>query len=159
MRPHHNAIGVRSHAPARSRASIDILLSDIDRLGADGYRGLRLSMTLCGDNLDQLTDVARLADYPCETFLLDAFVPGPGPRGGRGRSFDRSLAAAAAREHRVILAGGLTPGNVAEAIRLARPVMVDVSSGVESAPGVKDPEKLRAVLAGARAGFAAATGV
>ena len=98
-------------------------------------------------------DIASLAGYDCEFFLLDAYAPGEGPRGGRGRTFDWSLAADAAREHRIILAGGLNPENVAGAVRAARPFMVDVSSGVESAPGVKDAEKLRAFVENARAGF------
>ena len=68
-------------------------------------------------------------------FLLDA--PSAG-FGGGGRTFDWSLAAAAAAQATVVLAGGLTPANVAEAVRAVRPWGVDVASGVESAPGVKD---------------------
>lgn len=70
-------------------------------------------------------------------FLLDAASPG---YGGSGLTFDWSLAAGAARRATVVLAGGLTPANVAEAVRAVRPYAVDVASGVESAPGVKDPE-------------------
>jgi phosphoribosylanthranilate isomerase len=68
-------------------------------------------------------------------FLLDAASPG---FGGSGLTFDWSLAAAAARRATVVLAGGLTPDNVAQAVRTVRPWGVDVASGVESAPGVKD---------------------
>lgn len=71
--------------------------------------------------------------------LLDTAVPGV--YGGTGRSFDWSLAAGIGRE--VVIAGGLHPGNVAEAVRVARPWGVDVSSGIESAPGVKDHEEMR----------------
>ena len=74
------------------------------------------------------------------TLLLDAWVEGQ--MGGTGRTFDWSLAARVAGTHRVLLAGGLTPGNVAEAICTVHPYGVDVSSGVEMAPGRKDPEKM-----------------
>ena len=74
--------------------------------------------------------------------LLDAHDPIR--RGGTGRTIDWQCAAAAARLRPVILSGGLTPGNVVEALVRVRPYALDVSSGVESAPGVKDPEKLRA---------------
>ena len=55
----------------------------------------------------------------------------------------------------VMLSGGLDPSNVEEAISLARPAAVDVSSGVEAAPGVKDPDRIRAFVSAARAAFAA----
>jgi phosphoribosylanthranilate isomerase len=63
--------------------------------------------------------------------------------GGTGRTFDWNVAAAVARYGSVVLAGGLTPENVGEAIRIARPFAVDVASGVESSPGVKDAARLR----------------
>jgi phosphoribosylanthranilate isomerase len=84
-------------------------------------------------------------------FLLDAPAPG---YGGSGLTFDWSLAAAAARRSTVLLAGGLTPANVAAAIRAVRPFAVDVASGVESSPGVKDPALLAAFVAAARAAAA-----
>ncbi len=68
-------------------------------------------------------------------FLLDADSAG---YGGSGRAFDWALAARAAAARPILLAGGLTPANVAEAVRVVRPFGVDVASGVESAPGVKD---------------------
>ena len=76
------------------------------------------------------------------SFLLDA--PHSGQYGGTGRSTDWSLAHTAAKSHRILLAGGLTPENVAEAILAVRPYAVDVTSGVESKPGRKDPAKLNA---------------
>jgi phosphoribosylanthranilate isomerase len=78
-------------------------------------------------------------------FLLDAFDPVA--IGGTGRTIDWTKAREATRYGQVILAGGLTPENVDEAIRQVRPLAVDVASGVEASPGVKDPEKLRAFFA------------
>ena len=85
--------------------------------------------------------------------LLDAAVPGS--YGGSGQTVDWSLASgfvAAHPEKRVILAGGLKAENVAEAILTVRPHAVDAASGVESAPGVKDPLKAKAFIAGTMAG-------
>jgi phosphoribosylanthranilate isomerase len=79
------------------------------------------------------------------TVLLDAHDPVR--RGGTGRTVDWKQAAAAARLRPVILSGGLNAGNVRTAIDAVRPYGIDVSSGVESSPGVKDPEKLRALFA------------
>jgi phosphoribosylanthranilate isomerase len=76
-------------------------------------------------------------------------VEGPG-RGGRGVSADWSRAALLARRVRLILAGGLTPDNVAAAIESVRPFGVDVASGVESSPGVKDPVRVARFLAAVR---------
>ena len=78
-------------------------------------------------------------------FLLDAAQRGQ--FGGTGKSFDWSIAMRAAKSHRVILAGGLTPENVGEAILTVRPYAVDVASGVESRPGIKDHGKLREFFA------------
>jgi len=75
-------------------------------------------------------------------FLLDA--PHSGQYGGTGRITDWNLAQTAAKSHPILLAGGLTPENVGEAILAVRPYAVDVTSGVESKPGKKDPGKLRA---------------
>jgi phosphoribosylanthranilate isomerase len=80
-----------------------------------------------------------------DALLLDGFAPGM--HGGTGRTVDWKLARAARRYGRIILAGGLTPENVAEAIRVAEPFAVDVASGVEKGPGRKDPARLRAFFA------------
>lgn len=81
--------------------------------------------------------------------LLDAKAEG---FGGSGRSFDWSLARGARRYGLPFwLAGGLTPANVGEAVRLAEPPGVDVASGVESRPGLKDPALVRAFVAAVRA--------
>ena len=89
---------------------------------------------------------ASLARYrAADAILLDGFAHGL--HGGTGRTLDWKLARAANRYGRIILAGGLNPENVTEAIRIARPYAVDVASGVESRPGRKDPAKLRALFA------------
>jgi phosphoribosylanthranilate isomerase len=75
-------------------------------------------------------------------FLLDAAHSGQ--YGGTGEITDWSVASTAAKSHRILLAGGLTTENVAEAILAVRPYAVDVTSGVEARPGKKDPGKLRA---------------
>ena len=74
------------------------------------------------------------------TVLLD--VHDPDRRGGTGRTIDWRAAAAVASRRRVVLAGGLTPENVVEAVSIVRPFGIDVSSGVERAPGVKDHARI-----------------
>jgi phosphoribosylanthranilate isomerase len=86
---------------------------------------------------------------PLETILLDAHDPVL--HGGTGRTVDFARAASVAAKHRIILAGGLTPSNVRDAIAAVRPYAVDVASGVEAEPGVKDPVKLRAFIEAVKA--------
>lgn len=88
-------------------------------------------------NADSLTGVER---YPVAALLLDAWSDAS--YGGTGRQFDWQLVRDLARQRPCILAGGLNPGNVREAIRTVRPYAVDVSSGVERAPGRKDHAKV-----------------
>jgi phosphoribosylanthranilate isomerase len=83
-----------------------------------------------------------LRELAGDAFLLDAFDPEL--LGGTGKPFNWSLAREANRFGTIILAGGLTPENVGRAIREVRPFAVDVASGVEAMPGVKDASKLRA---------------
>ena len=92
------------------------------------------------------------AAWPVETLLL-VDAADRERRGGTGVTVDWERAAALARERRVVLAGGLTPANVAAAIAAVQPYGVDVSSGVEEAPGVKDMEKVTRFLASARDAF------
>ena len=78
------------------------------------------------------------------TLLLD--VHDPVSRGGTGRTIDWSAAAPIAARRRTLLAGGLTPDNVAQAVARVQPYGIDVSSGVESSPGVKDHARIRALF-------------
>jgi phosphoribosylanthranilate isomerase len=93
---------------------------------------------------------AALALPTSVTVLVDGAAGAA--RGGTGTRANWELAAEVARRRPVILAGGLTPGNVKDAVTAVRPWGVDVSSGVESAPGVKDHAKLRAFAAAVAAG-------
>ncbi|HSK00225.1 MAG TPA: phosphoribosylanthranilate isomerase, partial [Kofleriaceae bacterium] len=96
-------------------------------------------------------DLERLAAWPVDAILLDTPTPG---KGGSGIAFDWSLARAARAAdptRRIVLAGGLHPGNVAAAIAAVGPWAVDVASGVEAAPGVKDAARVAAFIAAARA--------
>lgn len=96
----------------------------------------------------------ELAAYPgCWAYLLDAYAPAG--RGGTGETFQWDLAARAARDRRIVLAGGLTPNNVGDAIAQARPYMVDVASGVEEEPGRKDHNFVLSFLHAARRAAAA----
>jgi len=83
-------------------------------------------------------------DIADELVLLDAHDPVK--HGGTGKTVDWRRAALIARSRRVILAGGLTPDNVRQAIEQVRPFAVDVASGVESSPGVKNHDLLRAFI-------------
>jgi len=83
-----------------------------------------------------------------QAFLLDTYKKGQA--GGTGETFDWRLAREAQRYGQIILAGGLTPDNVDQAIKVAQPQAVDTASGTEAAPGKKDPEKLRAFFSAVR---------
>jgi phosphoribosylanthranilate isomerase len=87
-------------------------------------------------------------DYPCEALLLDAFDPGK--PGGTGQCFNWDILADWDAPRPWILSGGLTPDNVADAVHRLNPYGVDVASGVESAPGIKDAVLLKDFLSRAR---------
>jgi phosphoribosylanthranilate isomerase len=91
----------------------------------------------------------EIAKYSTDAYLLDAYSPEA--RGGTGVKFNWDLALEAQKFGKpIFLAGGLTPENVADAVRKVRPFGVDVASGVESAPGKKDHHKVRDFIAAVR---------
>ncbi|MDQ0511090.1 phosphoribosylanthranilate isomerase [Ancylobacter amanitiformis] len=105
-------------------------------------------------------DLDRLAAYDgrADRLLLDAKPPkGAVLPGGNGVPFDWNLIAGRAFAAPFLLGGGLDPANVGAAVRLIRPDGVDVSSGVERAPGIKDPDRIAAFVRAARAADTAAT--
>jgi len=99
---------------------------------------------LKGFRIEAASSLGALAEYrdAVQAFLLDTYKAGQA--GGTGETFDWQLARRAQDFGAIVLAGGLNPANVAQAIEVAQPQAVDVASGVEAAPGKKDPEKLRA---------------
>ncbi|MBD2747412.1 phosphoribosylanthranilate isomerase [Microvirga sp. BT688] len=105
------------------------------------------------------SDLQALSPYAgADHILLDAKPPRTAEAlpGGNGVSFDWGLLNGLDPKVSFMLSGGLTPDNVAEAIRLTKPRAVDVSSGVETGPGLKDPARIEAFIRAARTAFAAA---
>jgi len=90
-------------------------------------------------------EFASMADYPVRAFLVDAHDPVR--YGGTGKTCDWNLACKAAARYPLILAGGLGTENILAALEAVKPLAVDISSGVEAAPGKKDHEKIRSVIA------------
>lgn len=111
-----------------------------EKLSRSDYKAVRV--------LDE-RDVELARSYPGARILVDAKVPGV--LGGSGHVFDWTLVSELARQRRLLLAGGLTPRNVAEAVQLVHPWGVDVASGVENAPGVKVRAEVFAFVRAARA--------
>lgn len=108
-------------------------------LGVPVYRAVAVAST---------ADVALAEESYGDRVLVDTKVPGV--YGGSGKTFDWSLAVGLAERRKVVLAGGLGPHNVAEAVQTVRPFGVDTASGVESAPGIKDPELVRQFVSAVR---------
>jgi len=106
-------------------------------------------MSMKAFRIRDAASLAALPEYPTEAYLLDAFSAEA--LGGTGEKFNWDLAIEAKKFGKpIFLAGGLTPENVAEAVTKVQPFGVDVSSGVESAPGKKDAAKVRAFIAAAK---------
>jgi phosphoribosylanthranilate isomerase len=97
-----------------------------------------------------MQSVKKLSSFQVSGFLLDTFSKDL--HGGTGKVFDWNLALPAKKFGPIIMAGGLTPNNVQQAIRQVRPYGVDVCSGVESEPGIKDHKKIKAFLKNVKAG-------
>jgi phosphoribosylanthranilate isomerase len=112
---------------------------DVAAFRPSGYRIIKAVPVAPGFALSAVTGLPDDV-----TVLLDAHDPVR--RGGTGQTIEWSVAAAVARERSTILSGGLTAGNVRAAVAEVRPAAIDVSSGVESAPGVKDAVKMRALF-------------
>ena len=98
--------------------------------------------------LQKQEDIRRLSRYTCEAYLLDTYVHGV--PGGTGATFNWEWAREASSYGPIVVAGGLTPENVAEAVRIARPYGVDVAGGVESEPGKKDRDLMAVFIAMAK---------
>ncbi|HSP97472.1 MAG TPA: phosphoribosylanthranilate isomerase [Candidatus Dormibacteraeota bacterium] len=138
-------------------AGRDEIAAVADRVGLDAiqFHGDE-STALCGGwsrktikavRVDGPQALAAAAAYPVDYLLADAHVVGQ--PGGTGRRVPLEWLVGVPSE-RLILAGGLTPETVAAAVRAVHPAAVDVASGVESAPGIKDPEKVERFIANAR---------
>jgi phosphoribosylanthranilate isomerase len=103
--------------------------------------------------ISEVSDLARAEPYwtVADRVLFDAKPPkGSVLPGGNGVAFDWGLLAGLDPKRPFVLSGGLNPGNVVEALRATHAPVLDVSSGVESAPGVKDPERIAAFITAAR---------
>jgi phosphoribosylanthranilate isomerase len=130
----------------------------LDRGGKSPLRG-RAYKALRPRSLEEALELAhnyapappRRGGGRLPAFLLDAYHPRL--RGGTGQTGDWSIAASLAGRYPLLLAGGLSPANVAQAVREVRPWGVDAASGVEQAPGQKDHAALRAFIAAARQGI------
>jgi len=106
-------------------------------------------MTMKAFRIKDAASLEQLPNYGTDAWLLDSYVAGK--QGGTGEKFNWDMAIEARKLGRpVFLAGGLTPVNIGEAVRKVQPYGVDVSSGVESSPGRKDHEKIRAFITAAR---------
>lgn len=119
----------------------------LNRLAGRAFKALR--PTSRDEALAQAATYAPLGPMEGPALLIDAYDPSA--YGGTGKTADWHAAAAVARQHPgLLLAGGLTPENVAAAIRIVEPWGVDVSSGVEVTPGKKDHDKVRAFVQAAK---------
>lgn len=141
--------------PRNARETLDEVGLDFVQLyGGDersflGDSGISLPRLIRSVSIAVEADLRAVEETSAGIVHLDTKVEGKA--GGTGRTFDWQIAARAAEYGKqIILSGGLNPDNVAEAIRIASPQAVDVSSGVEAEPGKKDPDKVREFIRRAR---------
>jgi len=87
------------------------------------------------------SDIEKYLEYPADYLMFDAYSPDE--HGGTGKTFDWNLLNRSQIHHAFFLSGGLNKDNVKEAVSVLKPHGIDISSGLESSPGVKDPEKIR----------------
>jgi phosphoribosylanthranilate isomerase len=127
-----------------AQLSGDESADDLASLGEVAFKAIRPTNQIA--SLGVFTDYAQRREPPC--LLIDAHHKGM--YGGTGETSDWEIARRLAVEVPILLAGGLHPGNVAMAIEEVRPWGVDVASGVESAPGIKDPAKIAAFIAASK---------
>jgi phosphoribosylanthranilate isomerase len=143
-----------NESPARIREVVEFCGLDTVQLHGDEkpeqcfYPPRRVIKAL---RLKDGMDESLFSTYHVSSLLLDAYVPNT--FGGTGQHCDWDLAAKVAADHRVILAGGLTAENVTAAVRQVNPYGVDASSGVETKPGEKDPEKVAMFIRMAKESF------
>lgn len=146
------AVGVFVDAPLDTILSeIDALKFDRIQLHGDEPASLAERIPVPAIKTIKIHDEAsahRAEEFPGIMLLAD--TADPNLPGGTGRSYDARLIRPLASRRSVILAGGLRPETVADAVRLARPFGVDVSSGVEASPGIKDAEKIRTFIQAVR---------
>jgi len=152
--PFMTKVGVFVNAPEDlvSRAIAECGLNILQFHGDETpeYCSLFPVMTMKAFRIRDAESLKQLPKYQTDAYLLDAFVSNQ--LGGTGAKFNWELAVEAQKFGRpIFLAGGLTPENVADAVKLVHPYAVDVSSGVESTPGIKDHAKVRAFVKAAKA--------
>lgn len=150
--PFVQVVGLFVNAPVELvNATADRVKLDLVQLHGDespSYCEAVERRVLKAFRVEGMQSLEPMGSYRVAGYLLDAYSPHA--FGGTGERFDWGCARAAKERGPIVLAGGLNPENVARAVAEVAPYAVDVSSGVESAPGVKDPEKVRAFIRAAK---------
>ena len=146
------AVGVYVDEDAMSIVN-EVELAGFDRVQLHGDEppelaaGIPVPVIKC-IRIKDASSVALAENYPGVDLLTDTHDPAT--PGGTGKRYDPGLLENLVKRRKVIVAGGLAPDNVAEVVQYLRPYGVDVSSGVESEPGIKDPEKIQKFISAAK---------